>query len=193
MFCLIVFLFAFCGLVQEVEDSPCVDLGSNDLYALYTGYSRGKDLVGGYHGDVTAAEIVSPGQAYSEAYEFYGDDVQFDVDACSEAQTSAAATSPDFDNSLVGGVGWDFNGDSIAYYFGTGPDFVLPREFTIEFWMYPRETKGYVLSFASDDNQNCLLLQNSKITTLHEWHHIVVVTEKNGYVMGHVPLKCCCL
>lgn len=87
-----------------------------------------------------------------------------------------------YDTSIVGGVGWDFNGDTTAYYFITQNDFVLPEEFTIEFWMLPRRTKGYVMSWASSDNQNCLLLRNDRISMLNSWHHIVVTVSKNACV-----------
>mmetsp|Transcript_25739 Transcript_25739/g.38030 ORF Transcript_25739/g.38030 Transcript_25739/m.38030 type:complete len:1052 (-) Transcript_25739:33-3188(-) len=162
--------------------SPCVDLATPELYALYTGYSRGKDLIGGQDGTLSVSEILSPGQALTDgdSYTWFKDDVIFDLEACEQAQAESTAHPPDFDNSLVGGVGWDFTGDGTEYYLMTASDFELPLEFTIEFWFYPRSTAGYVMSWASTFNQNCLLVQNVK-AAVNEWHHIVVVVEKNGF------------
>ena len=46
--------------VQQSDESPCINLNDNDLYALWSGYSRGTDLVGDHDGIVTASEILSP-------------------------------------------------------------------------------------------------------------------------------------
>ncbi len=58
-------------MYHSQESGPCVNLGAPDLYALYTGYSRGKDLVGGQDGWVTASEIVSPGFPVTTSYQYY--------------------------------------------------------------------------------------------------------------------------
>ncbi len=62
-------------------------------------------------------------------------EVVFEVEACAAAQEEVGAVAPDFDHSIVGGVGWDFSGDTTAHYLLTAPTFQLPNEFTIEFWM----------------------------------------------------------
>ena len=82
--------------------------------------------------------------------------------------------APDFTNSLVGGVGWDFLGDSEGYYFATPANFTFPDEFTLEFWAYPRSQRGHLVSFASEDDSNCLLVVNTKFPAYNEWYHIAI-------------------
>ena len=72
-----------------------------------------------------------------------------------------------------------FSGGSVDDFFVTGSSFVLPEEFTLEFWMFPRSDTGYVLSWAVYGNDNCMLLQNSAVTVFNQWHHIAIVVGKD--------------
>lgn len=175
------------------SSSPCINLNDGSLYALYSGYSRGRDLVGSQDGDVTPIEIVTPGQSTTSGATYGWDDgdVVFDVETCAAAQQAVGAVPPSFTDSLVGGVAWDFLGDSEGYYFATQAEFTFPSPaFTIEFWAFPRSKRGHLLSFASKSNSNCLLLVNNRFDEYNVWYHMVVTVDSDGatttYANGEV-------
>jgi hypothetical protein len=171
------------------HSSACIDLSNVDLFALYSGYSRGKDLVGVNHGIVAAAEILEPGDVTTVGTDYGWEDgeIEFDIETCEAAQEQVGATAPDFTNNLIGGVGWDFLGDTESYLFHTAADFTLPDEFTLEFWIYPRESKGYILSYATEDDNNCLLLKGTQFDSYDsDWYHVLVTVDSDDSTVTYV-------
>ena len=60
--------------------------------------------------------------------------------------------------------------------------FELPVHFTIEFWAYVMDVTSstqVLMSFASDDNQDCLRLRSEALTE-NQWNHVVVTYDRHA-------------
>ena len=94
-----------------------MDLRRTDLYALYSGYTKGKDLVGTQDATVSLCQF-SPGMPGSDAN---------------------TATLDMLSPLTVGGVAWDFPHNQTDYFLQTlpGSDFALPADtgWAIEMWV----------------------------------------------------------
>ena len=169
---LAVYSEAFTEAERKIVGKTCVDLNDRRLYAVWSGYTRGEDLIGNNDAEVRCEGLVAGASAES-GEEGACTNVGYGVGAVPDNLYDMAYGS--HNPPAVGAVGWVFPGGSTKYHFLV-EDLTLPPLFTIQAWVYPLNNTAstYFLSFASDDNNNCLLLKASTFSTLREWQHLTI-------------------
>ena len=135
-----------------------VDLRRSDLYALYSGFTKGRDLVGSQDGAVSLFQF-GEGMENSEA----------------TVGSSLDMLSPE----TVGGVAWYFPPDQTDYVI-EAPSMNLPTGgFTIEMWIMLESFNSgttYFVSYCASSNCNCLIAQDSGFSDsdVGKWNHFVM-------------------
>ena len=159
---------AFPEAERMLTDKSCLDLTDRRLYAAWSGYTRGMDLIGNNDAEVRcegfAAGTESTGKCANAGYGMGSvPDGLFDMKYGSHVPPA------------VGAVGWVFPGGSTKHHFLVD-DLTLPPLFTLQAWVYPLNNTAstYFLSYATSDNNNCIVLQASGFSKLREWQHLTI-------------------
>lgn len=148
-------------------DKTCVDMSDPSLVSVWSGNTRGKDLLGQ--------------NVASVAFEEFSEGVNGNA-SCSVRGFGAGNPASEYANynvshvtAAVGGVGWVFPGSDTAYHLHVEP-LTLPLDWTISMWIYPLDAGDgtMFLSFATTTNSNCMFLVGTADWDLRTWHHIVV-------------------
>jgi hypothetical protein len=139
-----------------------VDLTNLDLYALWSGYTKGSDLVDNANAELWIKQFTD-----------------------GMPSTDANIHTVDMLSPLnVGGVAWDFPDGQTVHYLGTSTSFAWPSgDWTMELWVkiHAVHTNRYFVSFTTSATDNCMVLQQSGFTSsdVEVWRHIAIT-----YVSG---------
>ena len=158
---------AFSASERYTTGKTCVDTADADLVSLWSGNTRGRDLVGANSVDVAFegfTEGVNGNQSCT--VEGYG---------MGEPGSGYASYDMTHVTPAVGAVGWVFPGSDDDYYFMV-EDLDLPLDWTVEAWVYPLDSAAGTMffSFAVSGNSNCLFLNGKSDWTVGKWHHFII-------------------